>query len=121
MVAAGYKQTEVGVIPEDWEIRAISEVSSRVGDGIHSTPTYSNTGKISFINGNNLVASKISESGCKKISYNEYLIHKQILGHKCLLMSINGTIGNVAYYNQERVLLGKSVCYINTNSLVCYG
>jgi len=28
-------------------------------------------------------------------------------------MSINGTIGNLALYGNELVLLGKSVCYIN--------
>lgn len=27
-------------------------------------------------------------------------------------MSINGTIGNVAYYNDEPIILGKSACYI---------
>ena len=26
-------------------------------------------------------------------------------------MSINGTIGNLAYYNDEKVVLGKSVAY----------
>jgi type I restriction enzyme, S subunit len=32
-----------------------------------------------------------------------------------LLVSINGTIGNVAYYNNEPVILGKSACYFNLN------
>ena len=28
-------------------------------------------------------------------------------------MSINGTIGNMAFYNGEKVVLGKSACYLN--------
>jgi type I restriction enzyme, S subunit len=31
-------------------------------------------------------------------------------------MSINGTIGSLAYYNNEQVVLGKSVAYINISS-----
>jgi type I restriction enzyme S subunit len=35
----GYKQTEVGVIPEDWEIRSCSEISERIVVGIVIRPT----------------------------------------------------------------------------------
>ncbi|WP_084435618.1 restriction endonuclease subunit S [Desulfomicrobium escambiense] len=35
----GYKQTEVGVIPEDWETRPCSEVSERIMVGIVIRPT----------------------------------------------------------------------------------
>ena len=30
-----------------------------------------------------------------------------------MCVSINGTIGNVAFYNNEPVILGKSACYFN--------
>jgi len=33
-------------------------------------------------------------------------------------MSINGTIGNVALYNGENIMLGKSACYINPSSRI---
>ena len=47
-VKPGYKQTEIGVIPEDWEVTRIGEVSTKVGSGI--TPTggskiYKHTGR----------------------------------------------------------------------------
>lgn len=35
-----------------------------------------------------------------------------------VLVSINGTLGNVAFYNNENVILGKSACYFNLSSLV---
>jgi type I restriction enzyme S subunit len=36
-VKPGYRQTEVGVIPEDWSVSAIGEIATKVGSGI--TPT----------------------------------------------------------------------------------
>lgn len=43
-VKQGYKQTEIGVIPEDWEIEEIDEVANVVGGGTPSTnnPKYWN-------------------------------------------------------------------------------
>ena len=34
---AGYKQTDVGIIPEDWDVVALGELTEKVGSGI--TPT----------------------------------------------------------------------------------
>lgn len=36
-----------------------------------------------------------------------------LLNDNTLLMSINGTIGKVSYYNNEKIMLGKSVAYFN--------
>ena len=43
LVAEGYKQTEVGVIPEDWQIRPVEEIA-KVIDSLHATPKFSNDG-----------------------------------------------------------------------------
>jgi len=34
----GYKQTEVGIIPEDWDVCDLGAVSSKITDGDHLTP-----------------------------------------------------------------------------------
>jgi hypothetical protein len=39
-VPEGYKQTEVGVIPEDWEVLLLFEVCRSICDGTHYTPYY---------------------------------------------------------------------------------
>jgi len=44
---------------------------------------------------------------------NEYLKYKKELNENSILVSINGTLGNVAFYSNERVILGKSACYFN--------
>ena len=43
----------------------------------------------------------------------EYQTYKKELNDKTILVSINGTIGNVGHYNGEPVILGKSACYYN--------
>ena len=35
----GYKQTEVGVIPEDWEVKALKEISPKQSVGLVINPS----------------------------------------------------------------------------------
>ncbi|MCK5022547.1 MAG: restriction endonuclease subunit S, partial [Candidatus Aenigmarchaeota archaeon] len=116
-VKAGYKQTEIGVIPEDWDVFNLDKLSDRIGDGIHSTPKYSTDGDYFFINGNNLNNGIIEiTADTKRVSKDEYLIHKKEINNTTVLLSINGTIGNIAFYNNENIILGKSAAYINLNN-----
>jgi type I restriction enzyme S subunit len=112
-IKPGYKQTEIGVIPDDWEVKELKEITSGIGDGIHSTPEYSQRSDYFFINGNNLANGRILfDDNTKSISEREYSKYKTRLTDRTLLLSINGTIGNIAKYNGERILLGKSAAYM---------
>src|SRR5271169_704382 len=96
----GYKQTEVGVIPEDWEVKTLESLTSDIGDGIHSTPQYVKISDFFFVNGNNLFGSEIKitdETKC--VSEEEYHKYKKKLNERTILLSINGTIGNIALFN----------------------
>ncbi len=98
----------------EWKENKIEKICTKVSDGIHTTPQYDNAGEYYFINGNNLVQSKIViDENTKKINEIEYHKHKKELGDNTILLSINGTIGNIAFYSNEQVILGKSACYIN--------
>jgi type I restriction enzyme S subunit len=44
--------------------------------------------------------------------------HRKLMTSNTVLVSINGTLGSVAFYNNEKVVLGKSACYFNLSSLV---
>ena len=119
MIPPGYKQTEVGVIPEEWEVADLGEVTTQIGDGLHGTPVYSPLGSYFFINGNNLSNGRIvitNETQC--VDRSEFKIHKKPLGDSSILMSINGTIGNLALFNDEPVMLGKSVAFLNVSPRV---
>ena len=101
-------------IPESWEWVRLKNLVSVLGDGIHGTPEYDITGKYYFINGNNLSKNKIIiKDNTGKVNDVEYQKYKKELNEKTILVSINGTIGNVGHYNGEPVILGKSACYFN--------
>ena len=55
----GYQQTEIGIIPDDWDLIKLEAISNQIGDGIRSTPKYVNSSQIFFINGNNLMNDSI--------------------------------------------------------------
>jgi len=113
-VKPGYKQTEVGVIPEEWDVKLLASLSTEIGDGIHSTPNYVKFSDFHFVNGNNLVTDRIlitDSTMC--VSESEYNTLRKNLTDRTILLSINGTIGNLAFYNGETVVLGKSAAYVS--------
>ncbi len=101
-------------LPEGWAYRKLEEITSVLGDGLHGTPVYSETGEYYFINGNNLSDGSIEIKGnTKRISVGEYEKYKKTLNEKTIFVSINGTLGNTAFFNGEKIILGKSACYFN--------
>lgn len=87
-----------------------------IGDGLHGTPEYNDNGEYYFINGNNLSNGRIVfDAKTKRISSDEYEKIKIPFG-ETLLYSINGTIGNIALYNNENIALGKSAAYFTVTS-----
>jgi type I restriction enzyme, S subunit len=113
-VKPGYRNTEVGMIPEDWRVKPLFSLSTEIGDGIHSTPNYVKSSEFYFVNGNNLVNDRISiTDSTMSVSESEYQTLRKNLTDRTLLLSINGTIGNLAFYRGEHVVLGKSAAYIN--------
>lgn len=100
-------------IPSSWKWVIFKDITKEISDGIHGTPEYDDNGEYYFINGNNLVQGKIIyKSDTRRVNKAEYEKYKKNLDNNTILMSINGTIGNVAYYNDEPIILGKSACYI---------
>ena len=86
----------------------------KIGDGLHGTPRYLDDGDYYFINGNNLMNGKIIfDEKTKKVSKTEFENQNIKLDKNTLLMSINGTIGKVSYYDDEKIMLGKSVAYFS--------
>ena len=98
----------------EWKEVTLGEISSKIGDGLHGTPKYDDEGPYYFINGNNLNCGKIIiKDDTKRVGKDEFVKNQKELNEQTILVSINGTIGNVAKYNNELCILGKSACYIN--------
>jgi type I restriction enzyme S subunit len=117
-MAAQNKSPEVRFagFTDHWEVQILGERAD-VGDGLHGTPTYEENGGVYFINGNNLIAGKIVVNNeTKEVLEKERSNADKELNDSTLLLSINGTIGNLAFYRDEKVMLGKSVAYIKLKS-----
>jgi type I restriction enzyme S subunit len=109
-----YNQELKREIPAGWESKKLSYFCDKIGDGIHGTPKYVDISDYSFINGNNLNNGFIViDNDTKKVSFDEYEKYFIELNDGTILLSINGTLGNLAIYTGEKVMLGKSAAYIN--------
>jgi type I restriction enzyme S subunit len=93
-VKAGYKQTEVGVIPEEWVVKTLSEITTQIIDGTHFTPRYTTFG-VPFLRVTDIQQSEIDFADLKFISPTEHsFLTRRCLPQKGdLLLSKNGTIG----------------------------
>ena len=103
----------------EWKKTTLEKCTDILGDGLHGTPKYTEGGEYAFINGNNLVNGEILiKKDTKRVDYSQYEKYKKPLTNRTLLVSINGTLGNVGMYNSEKIILGKSACYFNVKEFV---
>ena len=100
-IPQGYKQTELGIIPEDWEVKQISDFTSVVTGGTPSTQHAEYWGgDIRWMNSGELnlkfvydVEGRITEEGLNNSS-------THIIPAKCVLVGLAGqgkTRGTAAY------------------------
>ncbi len=102
-----------------WDAIRLENACDGVGDGLHGTPEYDEDGKYPFINGNNLIDGTIKiTSATKHVNEATYKEHFIDLSRNAILISINGTLGKLAYYKGEKVMLGKSACYCNLKPFI---
>lgn len=100
---------------DNWRLCQLKELSSQIGDGLHGTPLFDDSGEYYFINGNNLAGQYIEiKPDTKKVGITEFKKYqKSLSSENTVFVSINGTLGKTGLYNGEPVVLGKSACYIN--------
>jgi type I restriction enzyme S subunit len=70
-----------------WVNTTLQHVTSKIGDGLHGTPKYTETGDYFFVNGNNLIQGKVQiKSDTKRIDYEEYIKIKKDLHQNTLFV-----------------------------------
>ncbi len=93
-VRDGYKMTEVGEIPNEWDIKKLDSIVEKITDGTHKTPIYTESG-IPFLRVTDIQETCIDWNNVKYISKQEH----DELTKRCkpeigdILYSKNGTIG----------------------------
>ncbi|MFL6211811.1 MAG: restriction endonuclease subunit S [Pyrinomonadaceae bacterium] len=98
-VKPGYKQTEVGVIPEEWEVKQFTEVTDLITCGIAATPEYVPESRgHPFLSSTNVKEGRVVWSGYKHINA---ALHRQLYRNNPpkrgdILYSRVGTFGEAA-------------------------
>ncbi len=98
---SGYKMTEVGVIPEDWEVKNVSEsclIKARIGWQGLKKSEYMSSGDYLLITGTDFDNEQVNWKSCAYVSKARYEQDSNIkIRPQDILISKDGTIGKVAY------------------------
>ena len=98
---SGYKMTEVGVIPEDWEVKNVSEsclIKARIGWQGLKKSEYMSSGDYVLITGTDFDNGQVNWKSCAYVSKARYEQDSNIkIRPQDILISKDGTIGKVAY------------------------
>lgn len=98
---SGYKMTEVGVIPEDWEVKNVSEsclIKARIGWQGLKKSEYMSSGDYLLITGTDFDNGQVNWRTCAYVSKARYEQDSNIkIRPQDILISKDGTIGKVAY------------------------
>ena len=122
-IPAGYRQTEVGVIPEDWLATTLNAVATKITDGDHATPTRTKHGYY-------LLSARNVTNGHLDLSDVDYVGAKEFerMQERCdpepgdILISCSGTIGRVAIVPVDiHCVLVRSVALVKPNNNAAYG
>ena len=108
----GYKQTEVGVIPEDWRLERLGTICD-VRDGTHDSPRFFETG-VPFVTSKNIVNGQIDLTNVSYISeVDAFEFDKRSkVDRNDIIMSMIGTIGSAVLVDFDPKFCIKNVALI---------
>lgn len=109
---AGYKKTEVGVIPENWGIQNLGSICD-VRDGTHESPRFFKHG-VPFITSKNIVDGHLDLENVSYISESDAVDfdRRSKVDRLDILMSMIGTIGSAVLVDCEPNFCIKNVALI---------
>jgi type I restriction enzyme S subunit len=104
-VKRGYKQTEVGVIPEDWDVKEFEQIGKVIdGDRGINYPIdtdFSDDGYCLFLSAKNVTKAGFKFSECVFISkQRDDLLNKGKLRRWDVVLTTRGTVGNFAFFDE---------------------
>jgi type I restriction enzyme S subunit len=104
-VQAGYKQTEVGIIPEDWECKEILNCASEIFLGLTTKVDYVLTNGIPLVRATDIASGKLDFTEAREISVEQ---HKKLTKYRNVkkgdvLVSKSGSLGVCAIVDTNTV------------------
>ncbi|WP_445717391.1 restriction endonuclease subunit S [Flavobacterium sp.] len=109
---AGYKQTAVGIIPEDWEVKPLGEVSKVImGQSPDSKNYFDYEIGLPLLQGNADIKERKS---IKRIWTNQIT---KICEENDIIMSVRAPVGTIALASFKSCI-GRGICSIQNNNLI---
>ena len=109
-VRPGFKQTEVGVVPEDWQVRPLGDIAQLKNGYAFKSSTYTPIGNFNVVTIANVQDGFMDVAACNKID----LLPRDMQPHHRLelgdiLISMTGNVGRVCRVTASNCLLNQRV------------
>jgi len=114
MVADGYKETEIGVIPVEWDVKTLVEVS-KIVDSLHLTPSFVDNG-ISMVRVSDIKLGNLNLDDTLKVSEDTFITFTKNYTPKMgdIVLSRVGSYGVSSYVStNEPFCMGQNTVVIN--------
>lgn len=119
-VPQGYKQTEVGTIPEDWLVAQLDSYTSFISYGFTNPMPTVNDGPV-MITARDINHGRILFDSARHTTYEaycQYLTPKSKPKINDLLLTKDGTLGRLALVGQEGICINQSVALLRPNNMI---
>ena len=113
-----YKQTEVGVIPDDWQVSPLEEFTSFISYGFTNPMPTSESG-VYMITAKDINHGRIQFDTARcttEEAYRTLLTAKSRPKNGDLLLTKDGTLGRLALVDQRTICINQSVAILRPNS-----
>lgn len=105
MVETKFKHTDIGLIPEDWEVKELGKLTSLMTNGFVGTAKihYTESDKgVTYIQGFNVLENSFDYTGIKKVTLNFHSEHlRSALKYRDLLTIQTGDVGLTTFVPKE--------------------
>lgn len=120
VVREGYKQTEVGMMPEDWHVMPLEHYTSFISYGF-TNPMPTVAAGISMVTAKDINFGKIQFSTTRfttDYAYKTLLSDKSRPRKGDVLLTKDGTLGRLAVVGDEKICINQSVAILRPNELI---
>ncbi len=116
-IPQGYKQTEVGVIPEDWLVEPLENFTSFISYGFTNPMPTTSSGPY-MITAKDIDNGQIQYKGARTtdtLAFNKLLTPKSKPKKGDLLLTKDGTLGRLALVDDQLICINQSVAILRPN------
>ena len=120
LIPAGYKQTEVGVIPEDWSVEPLENFTSFISYGF-TNPMPTAIDGPPMITARDINSGRILLESARRTTaaaYKALLSPKSTPKINDVLLTKDGTLGRLAIVEQDGICINQSVALLRPNDKV---